>query len=234
MGGYLTFVNADDSLPSTALDDLYSVASNRYDIIIARYDNGKYTVGELSCEEYRKEAITGKIISSCPFAKLFKVSLFDDYTLDIPRTIVKGEDMLMNIRLAFANNKPVCLLNKKVYNYDASIVGSCLHTFKNTMEYEQLFDKYRILSIPPMLLTNYQLQLTEIGIAGIFGVARSQKRNVWHGSPYYGTLVAKAHDCQYRPRRFVRMVLNTRNSIVIKLLFLFKAVLDKLKQLVKL
>lgn len=35
---YITFVDSDDSLPPTALQDLYALTSDKYDIIIGSYD----------------------------------------------------------------------------------------------------------------------------------------------------------------------------------------------------
>lgn len=45
--------------------------------------------------------------------------------LELPREIVKGEDMLMNIRLAFATDKPARVIPAQVYLYrnnDESVV----------------------------------------------------------------------------------------------------------------
>lgn len=59
-----------------------------------------------------------------------------------------GEDMLMNLRLAFASSKPVRLVGgNSVYNY-IQHGGNITHVFKLTADYEHIFHKERLSSIP--------------------------------------------------------------------------------------
>ena len=56
--------------------------------------------------------------------------------------------MLMNLRLAFASSKPVRLVGgNSVYNY-IQHGGNITHVFKLTADYEHIFHKERLLSIP--------------------------------------------------------------------------------------
>ena len=119
----------------------------------------------MSVEEFRYHAITGTYFPSAPWAKLIKKTLFNGDILNIPRKIVKGEDMLMNIRLAFANTKKVRLVSSNIYHYRYN-PESCVHTFKNSLEYEELYDKWRELSIPIEERSNYinsPLRIQHIG-----------------------------------------------------------------------
>ena len=59
-----------------------------------------------------------------------------------------GEDMLMNLRLAFASSKPVRLVGgNSVYNY-IQHGGNITHVFKLTADYEHIFHKERLQAIP--------------------------------------------------------------------------------------
>ena len=103
---------------------------------------------------YRKCCISGERIDPGPVAKLFRKSLFDSFVFDMSRQIVMGEDMLMNIRLAFATDKPARVIPAQVYLYrnnDESVV----HTFRPTAAYEEMYDRFRTDSIPLDLRESY-------------------------------------------------------------------------------
>lgn len=60
---------------------------------------------EATEEEYR-QAYFAKGDRGCAlWGRLISKRLLNDEVFDLPREIVKGEDLLMNIRLAFANTK---------------------------------------------------------------------------------------------------------------------------------
>lgn len=145
---YVTFVDADDELPISALETMAEYCSETYNIIIGRCDDNNYPICELTKNENRSCAITRTIIRCESWGRLIKHSLFDNWVINIPRKIVKGEDILMNIRLVFKNQRPVKLINKKVYNYFSDNKNSIMNTFKSTIEYEEIFSKHRLLSIP--------------------------------------------------------------------------------------
>ena len=91
-----------------------------------------------------------------PCSKLFRKKLFESSTFDIPRTIVVGEDMLMNIRLAFASDKSdITITNKPGIYYYRQNEGSIMHSFKSTPEYEQLYHLHLTSSIPAEERENY-------------------------------------------------------------------------------
>ena len=132
---YITFVDSDDSLPSTALQDLYALTDDKYDIVVGSYDRNpkQYMDGEMDKLDFVKGIFRYDIASS-PYAKLFRRELFDNNTFDLPRDFVMGEDLIMNLRLAFACKKQIRITSKVVYHYNDNAEGIA-NTFNYTLAY---------------------------------------------------------------------------------------------------
>lgn len=139
---YITFVDSDDSLPPTALQELYALANEEYDIIIGSYDRNpkQYADGVIDKLELVKKIFCSDIASS-PYAKLFRRELFDDKTFDLPRDFVMGEDLVMNLRLIFACQKKIRVAPIIVYHYNDNAEG-IMNTFNYTLEYVE--KSYRV------------------------------------------------------------------------------------------
>lgn len=144
---FITFVDSDDTIATGFLVEFYKAMHNDVDIVI---NESHLPIGNLSMEEYLECLFTGKHgVKLAPWCRLFRRELFSAKTLDIPRNIVVGEDMLMNIRLAFASVKEhiVVIDNPGLYNYRENEEGvSC--SFKGSPEYEHLFQQSLKQSIP--------------------------------------------------------------------------------------
>lgn len=145
---YITFVDSDDLLPPTALQDLYALTNDKYDIIIGSYDRNpkQYTNGEIDKFELVREIYHYNIASS-PYAKLFRRELFDDKTFDLPRDFVMGEDFIMNLRLAFACQRNIRVSSTIVYHYNDNAEG-IMNTFNYTLDYLERSYHYKKDSIP--------------------------------------------------------------------------------------
>ncbi|WP_297675439.1 glycosyltransferase family A protein [uncultured Bacteroides sp.] len=155
-GEWITFVDSDDTLPVDALQRLYLATCLDTDLVIG-FSRNKKIWGKrvLSPIRYRKLLIEGRHNISAPWGKLIRKTLFNEKTLSIPRNIVMGEDMLMNIRLAFASSKPVRLVGgKSVYNY-VQHGDNITHIFKIAIEYMYLFHQERLHSIPEQSIPLY-------------------------------------------------------------------------------
>lgn len=146
-GEFVFFADSDDSLEPECLENLYEILSSRNDIDIAICNLPHNQTGYLDNESYREKCISGTIYPA-PWGKLYRRNLFNEKTFDIPREIVVGEDMLMNIRCAFNTDKGVYLLDKHLYNYN-NHTGNTSHRFKRTPEYENVFMDLIIGSLPP-------------------------------------------------------------------------------------
>lgn len=147
-GEWVLFVDSDDTMPADALQRLFQAASEDTDIVVGFYRKKRlWGVNKLSPACYRKLLIKGRHNISATCGKLFRRTLFDEDTLRTPREIVMGEDMLMNLRLAFASSKPVRLVGGNcVYNY-IQHGGNITHVFKLTADYEHIFHKERLQAI---------------------------------------------------------------------------------------
>ena len=229
-GGYIFFVDSDDETPNNALETLANAISEQYDIIVGRSDEGRYPKEELSVEEYRSYAISGTCFPCAPWGKLIKKTLFTADTLNIPRSIVKGEDMLMNIRLAFANTKKVRLVSANVYHYCFN-AESCTQTFQNSLEYEILYDKYREQSIPPQEKTHYRKECILSKLNGLSMLADQTKRNVWKNTSYFKSLISDANDIHVHIPLLTRIKLYTNNHFLMLLAIYIERIYEKIKTL---
>lgn len=226
--GYITFVDADDKLPIVALEILAKYCSDTYDIIIGRTDDKSFLTSELTKEENCSCAISETIVKSAPWGRLIKRNLFDDRIFDIPREIVVGEDMLMNIRLAFKNQKPVKLINEKVYIYSSDNKDSIMHTFKPTIEYEEMFSKYRLLSIPTEFRERYLNEIILSQVNGII-VIINDTRCECSKHPYVQAIIAKIKKNKIRLPLFHKLKLKAKSNLELKLIFFVENVKNKIK-----
>lgn len=228
LGEYISFVDADDDVPVDALDMLLGgVQSEKYDIVIGKMDvKASYPQEELSVLTYRSCSIFSNYIPSSPWGRLFRRSLFTSDTFDIPRTVVMGEDMLMNIRIAFANTKPVRLVNQQVYNYFSN-PESCTHSFQSSLEYEVLFDKYRRLSIPDCEREKYVCECVLSKIKGLMLIADSTYKNTWTKTTYFQELVSEIRTHSIKIPLLVKFKLYTTNPFAMKVIIKVERLRDK-------
>ena len=151
---FITFVDGDDTITSFYLEQLYGAISDDVDIVLNESNKGTNNVPVC---KYLNDLIGEKgNMNVGPWNKLFRRILFKKETFDIPRNIVIGEDMLMNIRLAFASTKKLIAVTNKpdTYLYRKN-ENSITHSFKSSPEYENLFQHHLIESIPAVHKNNY-------------------------------------------------------------------------------
>ena len=144
---YIAFVDSDDTIAPKYLQHLHDAMSEEVDIVLN--ESAKHPK-PLPINKYRTLLIGDNWhIDIGPCNKLFRRELFSAHTFDIPRNIVVGEDMLMNIRLAFASKKEaVAIIDKPGIYYYRQIESSITHSFKSTPEYEHNFQQCLKQSIP--------------------------------------------------------------------------------------
>lgn len=153
-GEWITFVDADDTLPIYAIDNLLNKANSDTDIVIGKMDN-RFLPYTMSLSDYRVNCITGEKIHTGPVCKLYRRDLFDAHVFDIPQEIVMGEDFVMNVRLAFNTSKSPAFVNKIVYNYRMN-PNSIMHRHVHTIEHSERFLNCVITSIPVDEIDYYQ------------------------------------------------------------------------------
>ena len=207
---WITFVDSDDTIIPEALELLHKDCYN-HDIIASSIDNTQETL-KLNCIEWRKFIIEGKLCS--PWAKLYRRSLFHKETFAIPREIIVGEDLLMNLILAFENVKDVYIIDKKIYKYRNN-EESCLHQFKNTIEYENKFDTILKSIIDKSnnnsIYIHSFIKKRIILWDRLFGY--SAKKPLWFGSEYHKTLLNDIHTRNYPIGIIEYQLLKTKNRL---------------------
>lgn len=208
-GEWICFVDSDDTLPQFALEHLASVTNYPTDIIIGSIYEQTGSPQNMSIEEYRKNCITAELINPAPFPKLFHRNLFkSSFIFDIPRSIIKGEDMLMNIRLAFMTNKDVYLIHQKVYNYRVH-EESCMKRFRPTTEYERSYQIERKKSIPQKEYKTYQKYCIQNQLQALKQILKYNYNKDWKSSVFVKELIKEIKATQYQ--------LNWKDWLILKL-----------------
>ncbi|WP_321374238.1 glycosyltransferase family 2 protein [uncultured Draconibacterium sp.] len=121
-GEWIMFVDSDDTLNSNALSLLFHEAKHCQIVIgQTKLFPEAYTWPFIPQKalfnkfEYLKKLMTHKIHGG-PCARIIKKELFNDFVYDIPKTVICGEDYIMNIRLCL-DLKNVKIIDHVIYNY---------------------------------------------------------------------------------------------------------------------
>lgn len=137
--------------------------------------------------------------------------------------------MLMNIRLAFKNQKPVKLVSKKVYNYSPDNENSIMHTFKNTIEYEEMFSKYRLLSIPTELRNHYIKEIISSQVNGVVGIINTTRQEC-RKYQYVQTLIKEIKKNRIHVPFFSKLKLYSNSNFILGIVFFIEDVKNKIKK----
>lgn len=147
-GEYVMFVDGDDTLPPDAIEVLLSHMSVDVDIVVGQPDTEPLVCGQryVDIDEHRRMLIFGKLYLAM-WGKLYRRSLFDDFTFAMPREIRAGEDWIANLRLAFNTEKNVQLIPDVVYHYRPNEEGVS-STILRTVEHEKMVYEGLCASVP--------------------------------------------------------------------------------------
>ena len=208
-GEWITFVDADDTLPSDAMESLFNVTSEETDIVIGGVS--ETAVKAVTTLEHCQHCIVkGNCFSPSIWGKLIRKQLLTKYVMDFPRDITKGEDQLMNIRLLFATKKMPVFVTKNIYNYRRNIM-SVSHRFHTTVAYEAKYDQYRIQSIPPSFKDEFMSEIMHIRLSGLTGCAMSDAQTLCDKkNPYLKLLREDIDKSQYNVNFQEWLLLNIR------------------------
>ena len=147
-GEFINFVDSDDTIPPHSLATLAAHADGATDIVLGKYQGGKCPdAGEIPIDKYREITVSHTAINACPYARLFRRSLFDSKTFDTPAHVKYGEDHVMNIHLAYKAQGRIYSTNTIVYYYRSNADGAA--TTCKTPEYIAAYQTYRLAAIPP-------------------------------------------------------------------------------------
>lgn len=150
---FIMFVDSDDSININTIEELSSHMTEDTDIVI---NERKFITSKIKTSDYIHALLASESnINTSPWSKLYRRKMFNCETFNIPRSIVVGEDLIMNVRLCFSSNKEkIAVTSQKLYNYRYT-EGSISTRHTKTSEYEYLFHKHLIKSIPKEMLGEY-------------------------------------------------------------------------------
>lgn len=116
-GTWVTFVDSDDTLPPTALADLFEGCSEDTDIVVGCHYDTNDPPRHIPIRRWREILVRSNVIFCSPVARLFRREILPDSVFSLKTSVRAGTDMPMNIKIAFQTDKDVYLINKKVYCY---------------------------------------------------------------------------------------------------------------------
>lgn len=212
---FIMFVDGDDTITTDALMKLNDRMSKDCDIVIGVVKGyNYYNVNSITNEQYLHSLISRTDISPAPWAKLFRLNLFSKNIFDIPRHIIYGEDLLMNIRLGF-KAKNINILKEHIYCYRNNIDG-CENTFSTSPEYENSFSECLLSSIPVDEFEKYHKDTIKRNILILeteIGYKYRPNKN-WFGSNFQTKLLADISQYKYRYPLIKELLLKIKNPIL--------------------
>lgn len=130
-GEWITFVDSDDTLQHNALDLLYKSSTSSLDAVIANAKQNEIISGK----EWIKLLLDCKIRCEL-WGGLYKRNALLDKIIEIPSSIVIGEDFLTNLQYATKSEK-IRLIVDNVYNYTQGDSSSLVNSYKLTLAHEK-------------------------------------------------------------------------------------------------
>ena len=226
---WITFVDGDDTITTDALEVLLSAIDIDTDIIISQPIGFEYpSETQITLTDYIHCLISGHQLSSAPWGKIFRKVLFTEKTFEIPREIINGEDLIMNIKLGLQTQQNVKILHRAIYNYNLN-ENSTTISFKHSLEHETLFHK-ELLSA---LSKDHENKYTHSHITrrliiwnSLFGY--SYKKPQWFGTAYHKLLIQDIKKYNYKGNVIEMSLLKHKNPI----LRFFVINIKKLKNLI--
>lgn len=223
-GEWITFVDADDTLPVDALKMMIEKVDDNTDIVVGRYDDRKLPK-TISIRDYRSACISGTIFSTALWAKLYRRNLFNNWVFDIPREIKVGEDLLTNVRLSFMTQFPPVITQNIVYNYRSN-PQSVMHTYIYTVDKAERRLIHLKKSIPEKDIEQYRYDYN-LNVFRLLSRIVSDNPNdtSWKSSSLYEHLCKEIKGNRFSMTLSQRMALWPRSKfqmrIISKLLSLF-------------
>lgn len=147
-GDYVTFVDADDALTPTALEDMVSLMSDDTDFVVCSHNDIRFNKkpyieipAVYKADEIDKKFIEFDRVTWWPWAKLYRRSVISDNNLEYDLSVNFAEDHIFNLLFAKHIKGNVVVSDKVVYNYYCLRGGLCSKyypDFNNLQKYVYL------------------------------------------------------------------------------------------------
>ena len=237
---FITFVDSDDTLTTDALERMHQRMENGTGIVMCNnyLANGTDTrFYEIPREQTRVETsffIKRKIWlnGGAPWGKLFRRELFDGSTFDIPRHIICGEDVIMNIRIAFNSKTPIEIIHKPLYNYRIH-TQSVFNNFERTAEYENFFWAEVLRAIPVEHIPEFINDHICIRLVIWKKYNDKIKSPAWAGTLFHAQLISDIVNFNYPISFFDRQLLLKTNPVARVIIKLAQKVSKPFMKLIK-
>ena len=228
---FITFVDGDDTLVNNGLEKMYKHMDDCTEIVMCNnYHANEANVrfyelpdGQDSIETTyfikRNIALNG----GAPWGKLFRRTLFNKKTFDIPRDIICGEDVIMNIRLAFNCNSPIKLINEPLYNYRIH-PQSVFNQFRHTAEYEHLFWRKVLEAIPTERIPEFINDHINIRLTLWKMHNKKAKRPQWADTPFHIQLKSDIKEYHFTAPFFDKLLLFNTNTIIRAMIIILRTI----------
>lgn len=225
-GEWITFVDSDDTLPTDALYHYSQHFTDDTDIIIGWLNDYRYEESFLEIQEYRRRNIGRCGIMVGPPTHTYRRDVVTEDVFDIPRDIVMGEDMLMNIRIAFNTEKPVSITHHNVYKYDiAENTDNTTNRFKTTMDYEHQYHQLRLASIPSEYHQMYMKEMIGLRLYELFRYLDAHPLDrTWVRSAFYYELMNDVNRLGYQTNTANMWLLTAKNRFMQYMLIQYKRI----------
>ena len=215
-GDWITFVDADDTLPPNALSDLFSQTDDNTDLVVGFMTPPNEPIKDMPTARLWHKAVLDGTIPPTPWGKLYRRTVLKPHMLDVPRYITNGEDALMNIMYAFAMTKPPRFVYSNVYNYTRNIF-SLSHNTKRNLDYEFEYDNLRMRAIPQSFHSEYMSCITKYRINGVLGCMKSDAGTIAKKShPFFKVIREGISQTNYKLSPFEWIALNVKSPYLIK------------------
>lgn len=149
-GEFITYVDADDSVPENHIEDMIALMEDDVDLVVASHNEVRfgYKPHLEKVKEFRADEIADRFrefdpVVWWPWGKLFRASVIKDNNLIYDTNITFGEDHIFNLIYAKHMTGRTIVTDKIVYNYHYIRGGLCSKFYQN-MDYLQ---KYVYLKI---------------------------------------------------------------------------------------
>lgn len=144
-GEFITYVDADDSVPKNHLEDLVALMTDDVDFVVGSHDEIRFrknhhteTPAVYTKDEIEDNFIEFDAVVWWPWGKLFRTSVIKDNNLTYDVNITFGEDHIFNILYAKHMKGKTVVTDKIVYNYHFIRGGLC-SKFYQEMDYLQMY-----------------------------------------------------------------------------------------------
>ena len=220
-GTWVTFVDSDDTLPSTALADLFDGCSEKTDIVVGCQYETDYPPYYIGIRRWREMLIHSDVIFCLPTARLFRRDILSEEVFFLRTRVKAGTDMPMNVKIAFRTQKDVHLINKKVYQYYEH-PDSLSHSAKWSIQ--KISDLYEevVYSIPQGRENEFMSPLIQ---NRLIAMKNRYLQGAWRGesvrdNPYVIQLQKDIRETDYRLTVLQKMCVYHPDSLLTAVLFI--------------